>query len=268
MSENNEIQVFQFENGEEKSPVRVVDHEGEPWFVATDVCEALGIHNVTSAVRALDEDERNTLDIMKGNRGYPVRNVVNESGLYHLIMVSRKPEAAKFRRWVTHEVLPSIRKRGLYATEKTMEELLSNPDHMIRIFTELRDERTRRRQMEERFEEQRPKMLFADAVAASDNSVLIGDFAKVLRQNGVDMGEVRLFDWLRENGYLMKSGSSRNLPTQRSMERGWFEIQQGVRYGKHGPHVTRTTKMTGKGQIYFSGVFLSRVLSLPLEEGA
>ena len=246
-------QIFNFEN----SQVRVVNQDGEPWFVAKDVCEVLELGNPSQALNRLDEDEKDTLILNDGTPGNPNTSIVNEYGLYSLVLGSRKPEAKSFKRWVTHDVIPSIRKHGAYLTPERIEEALLNPDTIIKLATTLKAEREARLALEAKVEQDKPKTLFADAVATSQNSILIGDLAKLIKQNGYAIGPKRLFEHLRENGYLMKQGSSWNMPTQRSMETGLFEVKETVINNPDGSiRVTKTTKVTGKGQIYFINRFL------------
>ena len=218
----------------------LLDGDGEPWFVAADVAKALGLGNPTMAVRNLDDDEK-TLKIVEGHGS----NLVSEAGFYKLVLRSRKPEAKAFQRWVTHEVLPALRRDGGYmaAADETPEETMAR--------AVLLAQRTIERQRA-RISELEPKALFADAVGASDGTCLVGELAKMLHQSGVDVGQNRLFEWLREDGYLGRSGSNRNVPTQRSMEMGLFRIKETA-VTHAGGHVTlqRTPKVTGKGQRYF-----------------
>lgn len=244
--------------------VRVVQVDGEPWFVAADVCRALEISNSRDAVARLDDDEKGvgSTDTLGGKQGM---QIINEPGLYTLVLGSRKPEAKAFKRWVTHEVLPSIRKHGAYLTDNVLEEALASPDFLIQLATQLKEEKEARLKAEQKtieqektIEEQKPKVLFADAVSASKTSILIGDLAKLIRQNGVEVGQKRLFEWLRNNGWLMKSGNSKNMPTQRGMEMKLFEVKEGSYVDSNGVNVvTKTTKVTGKGQQYFVNVFLN-----------
>lgn len=246
-----ELQIFQ---SKEFGKVRTLVKGGEPWFVASDVCESLGLSNPTVSVNRLDADERSKFNL--GRQGEV--NTVNEYGLYNLVLGSRKPEAKAFKRWITHEVIPTIRKHGGYLTPDKVEEILTNPDAIIRLATQLKEERAKREAAEKVIEEQRPKALFADAVSASKTSILIGALAKLIRQNGVDVGQKRLFEWLRKKGYLIKSGNDKNMPTQRSMEQGLFEVKEGSYVDGDGVNrITRTTKVTGKGQLYFVNKFLS-----------
>lgn len=186
-------------------------------------------------------------------------NVVNEAGLYEVIIRSDKPEAIQFRRWVTSEVLPSIRKHGMYATPATIEEMIANPDIIIQLATTLKEERAKRAQLEKQAQADAPKVLFADAVASAKTDILIGDLAKILRGNGVDTGQRRLFEWMRENGYLIRQkGSSWNMPTQKAMDMGLFRVKETVVTHADGhTTVNRTTKVTGHGQTYFVNKFLA-----------
>lgn len=244
-------------NSSEFGEIRTIEADGAPWFVGRDVAAALGYQNPQRAIRDhVDEEDKGVTEMVTpgGRQAVPI---INESGLYSLIMSSKLPGAKRFKRWVTGEVLPSIRKSGLYATEKTVDAILADPDVGIRLLTSLKEERARRQQLESQARENAPKVLFHDAVGASDDTILIRDLAKLLAQNGVpNMGGTRLFSWLRDNGYLCKEGKSRNLPTQRSMEMGLFRVRESVRI-QNGDSVTdQTTRVTGKGQQYFIKKFL------------
>lgn len=247
---SNEIQQFYFNNAALRT---MTDEAGEPWFVAKDVCDILEISNPSDALKRLDDDERSRFNL--GRQGET--NIVNEAGLYSLVLGSRKPEAHEFKRWVTHEVLPSIRKHGAYMTESTLEKAVTEPDFLIRLATQIKQERAEKEKAQAQVERMRPKALFADAVETSKTSILVGDLAKVLKGNGVDIGGTRLFAWLRDNGWLMKTGSSRNMPTQKSMELGLFEIKETTVVHSDG-HTTinKTPKVTGKGQTFFVNKFL------------
>lgn len=183
--------------------------------------------------------------------------VISEPGLYSLILRSRKPEAKVFKRWITHEVIPSIRRHGGYLTPAKLEEALLNPDTLIRLATDLKAEREKRAALEQQVRTDAPKVLFADSVSASSSSILVGQLAVLLRQNGVNIGQNRLFQWMRENGFLIQSGSRKNSPTQRSMELGLFETKERTINNPDGSiRITMTTKVTGKGQVYFVNRFL------------
>lgn len=234
--------------------VRTVVRDNEPWFVAKDVCNILEIDS--SQTRRLDEDEKGLYSIQTPG-GTQQMICVNEPGLYSLILGSRKKEAKQFKRWVTHEVLPSIRKHGTYMTPETIEKVLLNPDAIIKIATQLKEEQEKRKEAERIIEEQRPKVIFADAVSASKTSILVGELAKLLKQNGIDIGQNRLFEWMRENGYLIKrKGTDYNMPTQRSMELGLFEIKEtSITHSDGRISISKTPKVTGKGQLYFINKF-------------
>lgn len=246
----NELKVF--ENAQ-FGRVRTVMQDGVPWFVATDVCKALELDRTWNAIQRLDEDEKGATSISTPG-GQQIVTIINEPGLYALVLSSRKPEAKAFKRWITHEVIPSIRKSGGYiAGQESMTdaELLSKALLVAKRQIDARDKQ---------IADMQPKALFADAVSASSSSILIGELAKLLRQNGRDIGQNRLFQWLREQGYLCTKGSAYNCPTQRSMELGLFEIKETAITHSDG-HITinRTPKVTGKGQVYFVDRFLSSV---------
>lgn len=246
----NSLKVFE---NKEFGKVRTIMTDGEPLFIAADVCKALDIKNFTQAVSRLDTDERAMLNIGRQGR----TNVVNEYGLYNLVLASRKPEAKAFKRWITHEVIPAIRKHGGYLTPDKTEELLNDPDLIIQLATNLKEERAARSQAEQQLAVAKPKVLFADAVAASDSTILIGDLAKIIKQNGHAVGQQRMFKWLREHGYLIKRmGADYNSPTQKAMELGLFKIKETAITHSDG-HVTvsKTVKVTGKGQKYFIAKF-------------
>mgnify|MGYP002590123610 FL=1 len=184
--------------------------------------------------------------------------VVNESGLYNVILRSDKPEAKPFRKWVTSKVLPSIRKHGAYMTPQKIEEVLLNPDTIIKLATELKAEQEKRVALESKVEQDKPLVAFANSVSVAKTSILVGELAKLLKQNGVDMGQNRLFAWMRENGYLIsRKGTDYNMPTQRSMEKELFEIKEStISHGDGHTSISKTPKVTGKGQIYFINLFL------------
>ena len=246
------LQVFSFQDKQ----VRVVMENGEPWWVAADVCGVLEFGNPRQALEThLEADEKGVqkMDTLGGEQSM---TVISESGLYTLIMRSNKPEAKKFRRWVTSEVLPAIRKHGAYATPAKIDELLADPDAWIKTLTALKNEREEKLALAAQIEAERPKVLFADSVAASSTSILVGELAKILRQNGVEVGQNRLFEYLRSEGYLMSKGSSHNMPTQKSMELGLFEIKEtAINRSDGNIDIKKTPKVTGKGQLYFVSTF-------------
>ena len=246
-----------FENAE-FGKVRVVEVNGDPWFVGKDVAEILGYTNPNEAIQDhIDaEDKLNSKTLLSFELDLGQRGgwLINESGLYSLILSSKLPTAKQFKRWVTTEVLPSIRKHGMYAVDQ----LLDDPDLAIKAFTALKEERAQRKALESQIEKDAPKVLFANAVAASHTSILTGELAKLLKQNGVEIGQNRLFAWLRDNGYLIRrKGSDYNMPTQKSMEMELFEVKERTIHDPNGSvRVIKTPKVTGKGQQYFINKFL------------
>lgn len=238
----NEIKVF---TNEQFGEIRTVNQNGEPWFVAADVCRILELSNPTVATERLDDDERAKFNL--GRQGEST--IVSEAGLYSLVLGSRKPEAKAFKRWITHEVIPDIRKHGMYATPDTVEKMLEDPDTMIQILQSLKSEREARIAAEEKNRINAPKVLFADTVAQAENDILVGELAKLLKQKGVQTGQNRLYAQLRKDGYIMQDST---VPTQRAMEQGLFRvIERTISQPNGTTRVTMTTKVTGKGQIYF-----------------
>lgn len=250
----NELKIFKNENFGE---VRTSIINNEPWFSLADVCRILEINNPRMAKTRLSEKGVSTTDILT-NGGVQQANFINESNLYKLIFQSRKPEAERFADWVTSEVLPTIRRHGAYMTETVIERTLTDPDYLIQLATTLKEEKQRRLLAEEENERNKPKVLFSDSCEVAENSILIGEFAKRMKQNGLpNMGQNRLFTYLRNQGYLCKNGERRNQPTQKSMEQGLFETKVRVINNPDGStRTTTTTKMTGKGQIYFTNKLL------------
>lgn len=247
----NDLTVF---SNEQFGEIRTVSINDEPWFVGKDVAAALGYQDAFGALKKHvdDEDKQNcqngSFDTPRG------MTIINESGLYSLVMASKLPTAKAFKRWVTAEVLPMIRKTGGYVNseEQFISTYLPGVDEKIKTLfgTTL----AALRQANAKLEEAKPKVLFADAVAASNTSILVGELAKLIKQNGVDIGQNRLFDWMRRNGYLTK----RNEPTQRAMDMKLFEVMERTVNNPDGSvKITRTTKVTGKGQTYFVNKFLT-----------
>lgn len=235
------------------SEIRTIEKDGEPWFVGKDVAAVLGYAKPENAIaRHVDDEDKSTTPFQ--GTAYETRaTIINESGLYSLILSSKLPNAKKFKRWVTNEVLPSIRKHGAYMTDQTLEQALTSPDFLIQLATQLKEEKEQRKQLEVKVEHDRPKVLFAESVSASKTSILVGELAKILKQNGVDTGQTRLFAWMRENGYLIKRrGNDYNMPTQRAMEMKLFEVKEtSVTHSDGHISVNKTPKVTGKGQVYF-----------------
>lgn len=253
--DENKIQVWNYESSE----IRTIQKDGEPWFVLADVCKVLEIARGTKVAERLEEDEVRQTSITDSLGRQQKAYIINESGLYAVILRSDKPQAKPFRKWVTSEVLPSIRKHGAYMTDNTLEQALTNPDFLIHLATELKTEKEKRLALEQQAEQDKPKVLFADSVTASSSSILIGELAKLIKQNGVDIGQRRLFEWMRANGYLIKrKGSEYNLPTQRSMEQGLMEIKETSVVHTGYTTISKTPKVTGKGQVYFINLFLGQ----------
>lgn len=250
----NQLQIFNYQTKE----VRTVIKNGEPWFVAKDVCEILNLSDVSKAISRLDDDEKGT-NTFPTHGGIQNLLIINESGLYSLVLTSTKKEAKTFKKWITNEVIPSIRQHGTYMTPNFVESALSNPDTMITFLQKYKEEQQKRIEAEKQIEAQKPKVIFADAVSISKTSILIGDLAKLIKQNGYEIGQKRLFKWLRENGYLMQYGESYNMPTQKSMQLGLFEVKEGTVINPDDSiRITKTTKVTGKGQIYFINKFIEK----------
>ena len=248
----NEIKIF---DNPEFGKVRTMEINGAPYFVGKDVSEILGYSDTNKAIAMHVDDEDKLNDKTASSLGQRGGWLINESGLYSLILSSKLPKAKEFKRWVTSEVLPSIRKHGAYAVD----ELLNDPEFAIKTFTALKEERERSKRLSEQIEADKPKVIFADSVSAAKSSILIGDLAKILKQNGVNIGQNRLFEWFRQNGFLIKSGSSKNMPTQKAAEMGLFEVKVSTVNNPDGSiRETKTTKVTGKGQVYFVNKFLGR----------
>ncbi|WP_419544576.1 phage antirepressor [Negativibacillus massiliensis] len=250
-----DLQIF---NSPEFGAIRTIEKDGEPWFVGKDVATALGYKEATKAAREKVDDEDKGVSKIDTPSGIQEMTIINESGLYSLVLSSKLPTAKKFKRWVTNEVIPSIRKHGAYMTPETLEKVLLSPDTLMQLAQNLKDEQEKRKELETKIEQDKPKVLFADAVATAQTSILIGELAKLLKQNGVDMGQNRLFEWMRQNGYLIRrQGSDYNMPTQRAMEQGLFEIKETTVVHADGhTHINKTPKVTGKGQAYFVTLFL------------
>lgn len=252
---NNQIQAFNFEG----STTRIVMQNGEPWVVAKDVCDILGyVWNGVAAIQHVPAQWRGVRSVLTPY-GTQQMQCLSEQGLYFFLGRSDKPKALPYQMWISGEVVPSIRKHGVYMTTDKIEEALSDPDSIIKMAQALKDERARREALEARIEADQPKVLFADAVNCSGDAIPVGDLAKILKQNGVEMGRTRLFEYLREDGYLMKRGLERNMPTQKSMEAKLFEVKEstlGLPGGRR-PKLLRTPYVTGRGQRYFINHFLN-----------
>ena len=253
----NDIQIF---NNPDFGEVRTMEENGAVLFCGSDVAKALGYSNPSKALS--DHCKGVTKRYTPTNSGTQEMSFIPESDLYRLVFSSKLPTAEKFTDWVTSEVLPTIRRHGMYATPATVEKMLADPDTTIKLLETIKQERAARLALEAQAEADKPKILFADAVSASHSSILVGDLAKLLRQNGVEIGQNRLFSFLREKGYLCSQGERYNLPTQRSMDRGWFQVKETTINQPNGSvRITRTVKVTGKGQQYFINLFLSGAAS-------
>lgn len=239
-------QLSKFFDGHE---LRIIEKDNEIWFVAKDVCDILEIKNSRDAVSRLDDDEKGVV-LTDTPGGRQKLQAVNEFGLYNLVLTSRKPEAKEFKRWITHEVIPSIRKHGAYMTPETIEKALLNPDTIINLATRLKEEQQRRKQLEAKIERDEPYTTFGKVVANSNASISIGSFAKLLYdEHGIKIGRNRLFEWLRNNGYLIKSGREKNQPKQQYVEQGLFETTVTLIKRPSGDIESVTTMITGKGQV-------------------
>lgn len=247
----NEIQEFYF-NGD---AVRTLLRDNEPYFVGKDVAEILGYSNPRDALsKHVDSDDKGVAkcDTLGGTQKL---TVINESGLYSLILGSKLPTAQKFKHWVTSEVLPTIRKHGAYMTDAKAAAIVTDKGSLADLLQQAAEQLKRK---DIQIEQMKPKALFADAVSTSDTPILVGELAKILHQNGVSMGQNRMFRWLRDNGYLIsKKGSDYNMPTQRAMELGLFRIKENaITHSDGHVTITKTPKVTGKGQVYFVNKFV------------
>lgn len=257
----NGITIF---NNPEFGEIRTtIGDDGEALFCLADVCKSLELDS-SAVMRRMDDGVISSHPISDSLGRTQQANFVNEDGLYDAILDSRKPTARKFRKWVTSEVLPSIRKHGAYMTQETIERTLTDPDYLIKLATAMKEERAKRLEAEQRaqiaetkIEEDKPKVIFSDAVVGSKGSCLVGELAKVLAQNGINIGQNRLFEWLRRNGFLGTCGERRNIPMQRYIDNGLFELKKSVHSENDVLVTTTTTKVTQKGCMYFINGFLT-----------
>ena len=249
----NELEIFK---NEEFGEIRTITINNEPWFVSKDVAFVLGYSNPRDAIsKHVDVEDKGVAkcDTLGGSQDL---TVINESGLYSLILSSKLPKAKEFKHWVTSEVLPTIRKHGAYMTDEKAFDVLHNANGLADLLQQAAEQL---KQKDVQIERMKPKALFADAVASSKNSILIGELSKIIKANGYDIGQRRLFSWMRENGYLMKTGEAYNQPTQKSMELGLMEIKKSTINNPDGSiRTTTTTKITGKGQVYFVNKFCGK----------
>ena len=255
----NQLQEFNFQGNQ----LRTVMIDSEPFFVGKDAATAIGYKNFRDALKTHVKPKYKRESRITTPFGTQTMTVISEPGLYQLASESKLPSAGPFQDWVYEEVLPSIRKHGAYMTPETIEKAIYNPDFIINLATKLKDEQAKTAALTADNETMKPKALFADAVATSHTSILIGDLAKLIRQNGVDIGQNRLFAWLRDHGYLIGSGDRRNMPTQRAMDLGLFDIKERTIQNPDGSvRITKTTKVTGKGQQYFINKFLQKEITV------
>lgn len=251
-----------FENNEFE--IRTTTINNEPYFAMNDICKILEIANPRNVKARLNKDGVHTMDGVDTLGRKTDVTIISEANLYKLAFQSRKPQAERFTDWVTSEVLPAIRKHGAYMSEEVIEKTLSDPDYLIKLATNLKEEKAKRALVEAENEKNKPKVLFADAVSASSRSCLMGELAKMISQEAIRQGRIdgkigqnKLFAWMRNNGYLCKSGERKNQPLQQYVEQGLFEMKKGSYVDSRGANVvTTTTKVTGKGQIYFINKFL------------
>ena len=250
-----ELQVFE---SKEFGKIRALEIDGNPWFVGKDVANKLGYSNTRKAILDhVDTDDKKDGVTIRDSIGRNQKpTIINESGLYSLVLSSKLPSAKRFKKWVTSEVLPAIRKHGAYLTDEKAYDVTHNPNALADLLLQAGEQL---KQKELIIQEMTPKAVFADAVEASKSSVLVGELAKILKANGIDVGQKRLFAWLRANGYLMQKGESYNLPTQKSMDLGLMEIKKTTIVCSDGKIITNSTaKITGKGQVYFVNKFLKQ----------
>ena len=265
---DNGLQVF---TNDQFGQIRTINQNGEPWFVAADVCDFFQVTNRNRVMQQVDQADKGGTQ-MDTPGGKQTLTIINEAGLYDLLFALQPAKARgvsdeyvneriaqlkAFKRWITHEVIPAIRKHGAYATPETVEKMLGDPDCMIKILETLRDERQARLEAEAKNRADAPKVLFADSVAQAESDILIGELAKLLKQNGVETGQNRLYDRLRKDGYIMKNST---IPTQKAMEAGLFRvIERTIAQPNGTTRITATTKVTGKGQIYFVNRYAKKV---------
>jgi anti-repressor protein len=247
----NSLQLFSFEDQQ----VRTIVVNNEPYFVGKDVAEILGYSDTNQAIRKHVDDEDKLTRQFNGSGQNRNMTIINESGLYSLILSSKMPNAKKFKHWVTSEVLPAIRKHGAYMTDEKAFDVVNNKDGLASLLQQAADQL---RQKDIQIEEMKPKAMLADAITASETSILVGEMAKILKKNGINTGQNRFFKWLRTNGYLIKrKGTDYNMPTQKSMNLKLFEIKERTIVDGNSTRIVKTPKITGNGQQYFTNLFLS-----------
>lgn len=250
------LQIFNYENHEVRTTVK----DGEIWWVLKDVCKVLEITNHRNVIKRLEKDDVHTMDLTDNLKRPQKTALINESALYQVILLSRKEEAKKFKMWITHEVLPAIRRHGAYISSGKLEELMQSPDTWVKLIRTLQQERREKTMLKAKIKKDKAKVTFATAVEASKDGILIRELAKILKGNGVNVGQNRLFTKLRKDGFLIRQeGSDYNSPTQKAMELGLFKIKETVFTEPDGKvTLRRTAKVTGKGQSYFVNYFLAK----------
>ena len=257
MRKMNELKIFE---NKEFGSIRIVVDGEKYFFCGMDVARALGYKDTVNALKAHCKEDGVAFYHLTDSLGREQKaKFISEGNLYRLIVHSKLPSAEQFERWVFDEVLLSIRQHGAYMTDTTLEQALTNPDFLIQLAIKLKEEQEARKKLEKKVEADKPHTILGRAITTANTSILVGDLAKLAKQNGVNTGAKRMFEWMRENGYLIKrKGTDWNLPTQRSMEMGLFEIKESVHVDGNGCNkITRTPKVTGKGQEYFINKFLS-----------
>ena len=247
----NSLQLFSFEDQQ----VRTIVVNNEPYFVGKDVANILGYTHGARDINAHVEDEDKLKSQIRTAGQMREQLIINESGLYSLILSSKMPNAKRFKHWVTSEVLPTIRKHGAYMTDEKAFDVVNNKDGLADLLQQAADQL---KQKDIQIEEMKPKAMLADAITASETSILVGEMAKILKKNGVNTGQNRFFKWLRENGYLIKrKGTDYNMPTQKSMNLKLFEIKERTIVDGNSTRIVKTPKITGNGQQYFTNLFLN-----------
>lgn len=245
--------------------LRVIQQNGEAWFLLNDVVRILELSNSRMVKDRLDDDVSSTYPIQDSLGRTQQATFVNEDGLYDVILDSRKPEARKFRKWITSEVIPSIRKHGAYATDQTIENIMNDPEFGIQLLTNLKEERTKRQEAETQrdqvVQQQRidqPYTNFGRVVSNSNSSINVGAFAKMMYdEHGIKIGRNKMFKWLRDKGYLIQSGREKNNPKQKFIEQGLFETTVTVVIRTQGDIESLTTLITGKGQVKLADKLIS-----------
>ena len=248
----NQLQVFK----NDLFQVSIKLENGQTVFDAETVAKSLGLTTVAKSGNDCVRWSR-VNEYLKSSQHLAKGDFIPETAVYKLAFKASNEVAEKFQDWLATDVLPSIRKHGAYMTEDTLEKALASPDFLIQLATRLKEEKFKRLEAENKIELDRPKVIFADAVSVSHTSILVGDLAKILKQNGIDVGANRLFERLRTEGYLIRrKGTDYNMPTQKSMELKLFQVKETAITHSDG-HVTisKTTKINGKGQIYFINKF-------------